>query len=74
VAPDHRLTAAVDVVQSMDSTVKANVGLEYCFAHMLALRGGYKLGYDSDGFQAGLGVHLGAYALDYAVESMGSSA
>ncbi len=71
VAPDHRLTAAVDVVQSMDSTVKANVGLEYCFAHMLALRGGYKLGYDSDGFQAGLGVHLGAYALDYAVESMG---
>ncbi len=70
VAADQRLTGALDLVQSLDAGVKVNLGLEYSFAKIIALRGGYKLGYDNATFQAGLGVHYGAYAIDYAVEGM----
>lgn len=52
----NRLGIAFDLFQPNDYSQQAHAGLEYEFSDVVALRAGYKVGYDADGFTAGLGV------------------
>jgi hypothetical protein len=53
---DNRLTLAFDLFQPNDYAQQEHLGIEYEFAGVFALRGGYKFNYDSEGFTAGLGI------------------
>ena len=60
------VTLAADVVQIFESTSHLNLGMEYNFRSLFALRFGYQTGYDDKGIHAGFGVELGRYQLNYA--------
>lgn len=53
---NNRLTFAFDLFQPNDYEQQEHVGLEYQFAQVFSLRGGYKFNYDSEGFTAGCGI------------------
>lgn len=53
--PSHSLLIAVDALHPRDYTEQLNVGTEYWFNDMFALRGGYKINYDTENLTAGLG-------------------
>jgi hypothetical protein len=53
---DNRLTLAFDLFQPNDYAQQEHLGIEYEFADVIALRGGYKFNYDSEGLTAGLGI------------------
>ena len=58
--------AAVDVVKSREGSLKGRLGLEARPGDLLAVRVGYKLGYDSDDFAVGLGLRAGRLDINYA--------
>lgn len=62
-----RVLLALDGVWPNDGDVRQHFGAEYRYRRMLALRGGYKAGYDSQGPTFGAGIHHGRFDLDYAV-------
>ncbi len=65
-ARDHRFVVAVDAVHPRDYPEYLNIGGEYVFMNLLALRAGYvsnQFGYD---FTAGFGVQKFGFAIDYA--------
>ena len=72
---DHRLGGAFDLFQPNDYTQQMHAGLEYEFAHTLAIRVGYKFNYDFEGFTVGGGLHkeLGdiLISFDYSYGSLG---
>ncbi|KPL00670.1 MAG: hypothetical protein AMJ90_07930 [candidate division Zixibacteria bacterium SM23_73_2] len=49
-----------------DSDLKIHFGLEYLYSGILALRGGYQLGYDEKSYTLGFGLKMKSYGLDYA--------
>jgi hypothetical protein len=53
---DSRLTMAFDLFQPNDFAQQAHLGMEYVYAGIVAVRGGYKFNYDADGFTAGVGL------------------
>jgi hypothetical protein len=53
---NNRFSLAFDLFQPNDYAQQEHLGIEYEFAGVLALRGGYKFNYDSEGFTAGLGI------------------
>jgi len=67
----HQLLVAVDVNQPFDDTLKCNLGIEYCLYNLIAIRAGYKLGYDLGRWAFGLGIKWKRYELDYGVASEG---
>jgi type IX secretion system protein PorV len=73
---DNRLGVAFDLFQPNDYTQQAHVGLEYEFAGVVALRGGYKFNYDSEGFTIGGGLkHMVSSVnliVDYSYGSIGT--
>jgi hypothetical protein len=72
----NRVRAAFDIFHPNDYAQQAHFGVEYLFNNMLALRGGYKFFYDSDGLTLGAGLNLPlggmAFAVDYSYGSMGN--
>ncbi|MCD4813916.1 PorV/PorQ family protein [bacterium] len=66
----HAVLGTLDLVQALDNVIHANLGLEYSFADIVNLRVGYKLGYDTEGLQAGAGVQWRTMAIDYAFKLM----
>jgi hypothetical protein len=54
----NRLTVAYDLFQPNDYVQQMHIGAEYSFSELVALRGGYKVDYDSEGFTYGFGVRL----------------
>jgi len=52
-----QLTMAYDLFQPNDYDQQMHVGAEYSFSDAVALRIGYKVGYDSEGLTFGGGVH-----------------
>jgi len=62
---EHALTVAAEGVKPNDADFRGNVGAEYWYKGIFALRGGYKIGYDSDGFTAGVGFIWKGFGLDY---------
>ena len=52
----NRLVAAVEAIHTNDYNERLHVGLEYTFADVLALRGGYRANYDEGNWSVGGGV------------------
>jgi hypothetical protein len=61
------VVGALDIVKTGDEDLKQHVGFEYRFGEGLALRAGYRFGYDSMGLTVGLGVCVGGLRLDHGV-------
>lgn len=65
----NRLSLAFDLFQPNDYAQQEHLGLEYEFDDVIALRGGYKFNYDSEGLTAGIGIKqaLGSikFSFDY---------
>jgi len=55
-AAQHRLLLSVDAVHPRDYPEQINVGAEYLFANLFALRAGYSTPNDEHGFNAGVGL------------------
>ena len=73
---ENRFTVAFDLFQPNDYGQQAHLGGEYVYAGTLALRGGYKFNYDSEGATFGAGVMhtFGSVQLgvDYSYGSIGT--
>lgn len=73
---DNQLRAAVDIFHPNDYAQQIHYGIEYEFAHILSIRGGYKFFYDNDGLTLGAGLQHGlgdlGLAVDYSYGSMGT--
>ena len=52
----NRVVGAVEAIHTNDYNERLHVGLEYTFADVLALRGGYRLNYDEGNWSVGAGV------------------
>jgi hypothetical protein len=57
---------ALDVVKANDQDYRYNLGMEYWIADTVALRLGYKYGYDLESITAGCGFHWQIFEMDYA--------
>ncbi|MFH1259004.1 MAG: PorV/PorQ family protein [Elusimicrobiota bacterium] len=62
---ESNLLAAADYIQTNGETAKINLGMEYWFLKSVALRAGYKLGYNPNIYTLGLGFFLFRTKLDY---------
>lgn len=60
------LIAAAEVTAPKESDIRVNLGAEKIFAEMIALRAGYKIGYDEEDFAAGVGFTKSIWEVDYA--------
>jgi hypothetical protein len=73
---DSRLGVAFDLFQPNDYNQQAHMGMEYEYAHVLALRVGYKYNYDSEGMTFGVGLRQTfsgmKIVLDYSYGSLGT--
>ncbi|MDD5688213.1 MAG: PorV/PorQ family protein [Elusimicrobia bacterium] len=68
---ENNLTVAADVNYGLDSAItKENIGLELLIAEMIAIRAGYKLGYDEETYTLGGGFKItgesSTFNIDYA--------
>jgi len=63
---DGRVLFTFDALFPNDDNVREHFGGEYSYKRMLALRAGYKAGYDSQGATFGFGVVYREIGLDYA--------
>jgi hypothetical protein len=61
---EHSLAVAMEGMKHSD--FRGNVGAEYWYKEIFALRNGYKIGCDLEGFTAGVGFDWRGYRLDYA--------
>ncbi len=61
----RQLTAAADIVK-LEDDIYTHLGGEYCFRDMFFVRGGYRLGYDTKNFSAGVGFTKRNLRVDYA--------
>jgi hypothetical protein len=72
---DSRLRVAYDIFHPNDYAQQMHVGVEYEFADLFALRGGYKFNYDFDGLTLGGGLKHSIegirLAVDYSYGAMG---
>lgn len=71
----HSFLVAVDAIHPRDYTEQINVGGEYLFMGMFAVRAGYKYNYDEHDLTAGFGVQKAfsnrSVAIDYAYTPFG---
>jgi hypothetical protein len=71
----HKLTVSVEGVHPNDASEKLNMGMEYWYGKMLALRCGYRGGYDDEALTLGGGVNIEfggvGTAVDYAYVPFG---
>ncbi len=73
---DHYVTLAAEGWHPSDNLEKYNVGVEYVFKDMFALRGGSRFNYDVDGLTAGGGIRVPfneeqEIRVDYAYQDFG---
>jgi hypothetical protein len=65
----QKLYAAFQIGRPNDSDEQYNLGFEYTYRDIVALRGGYKFNYDTENWSGGLGVSLASLgisgSLDY---------
>ncbi|HAM39319.1 MAG: hypothetical protein A2474_04705 [Elusimicrobia bacterium RIFOXYC2_FULL_34_12] len=61
------LTVAFDILKPNDNIIKKNAGIEYFLNNTIALRGGYKFGYDLENYSMGFGLKLTFFEIDYSV-------
>jgi len=69
---NHHITVEVDGVHPPDNLEQVNLGAEYWFNNMFALRGGYRVNTDEEGLAAGAGFRIpmngATLSLDYAYQ------
>lgn len=65
-AIEGRVLATLDAMFPNDDDTRVHVGAEYSYRRLLALRGGYKAGYDTQGGTFGFGVNYRELSFDYA--------
>ena len=68
---DHSLLVAIDAAHPRAYREYINLGMEYKFMNMLALRVGYVTSQDEYGLTAGFGVHQFGISFDYAYTPFG---
>jgi hypothetical protein len=61
-----KLIVAADVAKPNDGDVRTNFGAEYDHRNRFQLRAGYRIGYDTEDFTAGMGIRIKSYRIDYA--------
>jgi hypothetical protein len=66
VALEGRVLVTFDAMFPNDDDGRQHLGVEYSYRRLVALRAGYKAGYDSQGATFGLGVNYRDVAIDYA--------
>ncbi len=68
----HQITVEVDGVHPADNVEQVNIGTEYWYNNMIAIRGGYRVNTDEEGLTAGAGFRVPmagkALTLDYAYQ------
>ena len=64
------LMLAVDALHPRDFSERLHVGLEYWYRDLLAIRGGYKFNYDTEGLTLGFGIKLAGLRIDYAYSNL----
>jgi hypothetical protein len=64
------LLLAVDALHPRDFKERLHLGLEYWYHDLVAIRGGYKFNYDTEGLTLGFGLKLAGFRLDYAYSSL----
>jgi len=71
IRPDDRLTICADY-EKADTGLKAGfkLGGEFLMMKLLALRAGYKIGYDQATFNLGLGLNTNGFLVDYSFAGM----
>lgn len=67
----HQVTLSADAVHPNDSKERVDIGGEYKFMNILALRGGYITNHDTAGPSFGIGVHLANFQVDYSYSDFG---
>lgn len=63
---NNMLTISADLNKPKELSTRFNLGAEYVYNKLIALRAGYKFGYDLDSFTTGFGLKMNRYSLDYA--------
>jgi hypothetical protein len=66
----NHFVLATDLALPNDGNAKAHLGAEAKLVPGFALRGGYRVNYDSQGLTAGVGFAYGVVGLDYAYEDI----
>ena len=65
----NRITTSIQLNHPNDNSENVSIGAEYAYANIVALRAGYKINVDEQGFTAGAGVNLplgiGNVSVDY---------
>ncbi len=61
---NHLLYGAFQVSRPNDADEQYNIGMEYVFQNIIALRGGYRFNYDTENWSGGLGVSLNSLGID----------
>ena len=61
---DHQVVTTLQISRLNDAEEQYNLGAEYVFNNMVALRGGYKFAYDQEDYAGGLGFKLSSFGLD----------
>ena len=74
---DHKVLASAEFPHPADNAERVNLGLEYAMRDLLFARGGYHLGYDTDGMAWGFGVVINTgkdsrAMFDYSYVDMGA--
>ncbi|MCL2040005.1 MAG: PorV/PorQ family protein [Bacteroidetes bacterium] len=54
---EHTLVGAIDFTTTSDSPEQFALGLEYVWNELIAVRAGYRIGNDIQGFSAGIGIN-----------------
>jgi Type IX secretion system protein PorV len=70
IAKSHQATLGIDLIKANDRDFNIHTGVEYWYDQLIAVRVGYKAGYDLDGLTAGFGVQYRALQIDYALSLM----
>lgn len=72
---NHSLLIAIDALHPRAYTERLNIGVEYQYANLIALRAGYKSNYDEEGLSVGFGINptiVGInFKLDYSYSQLG---
>ena len=69
----HGVLLTADLVQPRDYAQQYNIGCEYSFKDMVFARGGYRINYDTEGLNMGLGFKLKNVALNYSYSDYGDN-
>lgn len=64
----HFMTVSVEGLHPNDGPERVHAGLEYTFANLISLRGGYRFNYDEESFTFGGGVQYDAGAIGLKVD------